>query len=77
MRWKAFFFDKQDPDNTDQTNDELSGIYKGKRSAPEIEALKPFENELYEFLLNIKFTNYKSRFQIKLNNDKKDLLSKK
>ena len=77
MRWKAFFFDKQDPDNADQTNDELSGIFKGKRSAPEIDALKPFENDLYEMLLNIKFTNFKSRFQIKLSNDIKDLLSKK
>ena len=46
MRWKAFFFYKHGPDNTNQITDELSGIYKSKRSAPEKDKLKPFENDL-------------------------------
>ena len=66
MRWKAFLFDKHDPDIADQITDELSGIYKGKIFAPEIDTLKPFEDDLItEFLQGIKFTYYISRFQAK------------
>ena len=71
LRWKAYFFDLQDShDHPDTpTQDDISKSFPSKRSAPEIKDLKAFEDDLFDMNKNIKFNNFKSKYQLKLSND--------
>ena len=79
LRWKAHFFELQDshdyPDTP--TQDDINKIFASKRSAPEMKDLKNFEDDLLDMIKNIKFNNFKSKYQIKLSNDIKQLLNTK
>ena len=80
MRWRAHFFELQNFTTSSphiDVYDELAGIYNSKRSAPEIKKLKAFEDELFNLIKNVKFNNFKSRFQKQLKHDTRKLLSKK
>ena len=73
LRWKVFFINSE----TSSTNEQKEeNIFKSTRSAPACDELKNFEIDLFKLLGNIKFTNYKSRFQKTLKNDLKNILTK-
>ena len=74
MRWKVFFLDR---DEATQPPDELANIYNSRRSAPESDKLKPFENDQYEIIINLKFSKIRSKYQNTLNKYIENLLSKK
>ena len=79
MRWKAFYFENKNTDDTsnlDCTPKDFD-IFGSKRSAPVMDKLKAFEKDLFDLIQNIKFTDYKSEHQKKLQKDLKKLLSVK
>ena len=79
MRWKAFYFEKKNTDDTSTfggTSKDID-IYGSKRSVPVMDRLKAFETDLFDLIQNIKFTDYKSEHQKKLQKDIKKLLSVK
>ena len=59
MRWKAFFFEKEnDEANNDSTEEETTFNnygFKSPRTPPAQEALKPFEKAMYKMIQDIKF----------------------
>ena len=63
MRWKAFFFDK---DNQSEEVSFNSYGFNSERAPPQSNALIPFENDLYNMLSSITFTNRRSDFQKQL-----------
>ena len=65
LRWKAHFF--LNPKENHTTKPTFG--FKTQRSAPTIRELCPFENDLYDAISNIKFTEYRSPFQQKLKRD--------
>ena len=65
LRWKAFFF--LNP-NDDATPKPTYG-FKTAKTAPQTKDLHDFESDLYDVVNNIQFTNFRSQFQRKLNND--------
>ena len=73
LRWKVFFINSKTTSTNEQKEE---NIFKSTRSAPTCDELKNFEIDLFKLLGNIKFTNYKSRFQKTLNNDLKNILTK-
>ena len=73
LSWKVFFINSE----TTNTNDQKEqNIFKSTRSAPPYNELKNFEIDLFKLLGNIKFTNYRSRFQKTLKNDLENTLTK-
>ena len=65
LRWKAHFFL-----NPKENNNNIPTFgFKTQRSAPTIRELSPFEDDLYDAISNIKFTDYRSPFQHKLKSD--------
>ena len=60
MRWKAFYFEKKNTDDTSTfggTSKDID-IYDSKRSAPVMDRLKAFDTDLFDLIQNIKFTEY-------------------
>ena len=68
MRWKAFFFDRNDQDNKEATNNNNSG-FKSRKCPPQNSELDKFEADLLDMVHNIKFRNVNNKFQNKLNED--------
>ena len=70
MRWKAFFFlNGQDEETTDSA---LYG-FKSKKTPPQIEELKRFEEDLTTMIENIKFRKVEEPFQRRLKEDVKSI----
>ena len=75
MRWKVFYFENKNTNDDTTTFDSTLkdiDIYGSKRSAPVMEKLKAFETDLFDLIKSIKFTDYKSELQQKLQNDIKN-----
>ena len=64
MRWKAFFYNKQDDKNIPETY----GL-KSLNCPPQIKELIPFEKDLFELIKVISFRNIKSNFQDQIKED--------
>ena len=56
MRWKAFFFDRNDHDNKEATNNKNFG-FKSRKCPPQNSELDKFEVDLLDMVHNIKFKN--------------------
>ena len=56
MRWKAFFFDRNDHDNKEATNNNNFG-FKSRKCPPQNSELDKFEVDLFDMVHNIKFRN--------------------
>ena len=68
MRWKAFFFDRNEQDNSDPTNNDNFG-FKSRKCPPQNSDLDKFEADFLDMVHNIKFRNVNNKFQNKLNED--------
>ena len=72
MRWRAFFFlqsDGTDQDtNAEPEDDEYYG-FNSKKAPPQIEELKPFEDDLVRMIDSIEFRNISNPFQDTLRRD--------
>ena len=79
LRWKAFWFDKNSNNSNDKNdeNDEATSNYRFKtnKTPPTNTHLKSFEDELYEMIRNIEFTNRRDHFQSQLRQDVRDIRS--
>ena len=69
IRWKDFLH--LNP-NENYTPKPTYG-FKTNKTAPQIKEIQNFENDLYELVNNIQFTNFHSPFQRKLNADVKKI----
>ena len=70
MRWKAFFFlNGQD----EETTDSAQYGFKSKKTPPQIEELKRFEEDLTTMIENIKFRKVEEPFQRRLKEDVKSI----
>ena len=70
MRWKAFFFDKKQQPDAATFN---AYGFNSERAPPQSTALIPFENDLYNMLSSIKFTNRRTEFQKQLSRDLREI----
>ena len=68
MRWKAFFFEHNDQDNKEATNNNNFG-FKSRKCPPQNSELDKFEADLLGMVHNIKFRNVNNKFQNKLSED--------
>ena len=68
MRWKAFFFDRNEQDNNDAINNDNFG-FKSRKCPPQNSELNKFEVDLLDVVHNIKFRKVNNKFQNKLNED--------
>lgn len=71
MRWKAHFFTHG---NNETQKTQTYGL-KSKRSAPPVNELKPFEEDVVRMIENIKFQYVKGEFIQSLENDKRRIKS--
>ena len=67
MRWRAFFFlpsdgTDQDTNAEPEDNDEYYG-FNSKKAPPQIEELKPFEDDLVRMIDSIEFRHISNPFQ--------------
>ena len=63
MRWKAFFFERNEDEDQDELNDEQNNQdhkygFKSRKCPPQIEDMEKFEDDLLEMVKNIKFEKY-------------------
>ena len=68
MRWKAFFFDRNEQDNNDAINNDNFG-FKSRKCPLQNSELDKFEADLLDMVHNIKFRKVNNKFQNKLNED--------
>ena len=68
MRWKAFFFDRNEQDSNDAINNDNFG-FKSRKCPPQNSELDKFEADLLDMVHNIKFRKVNNKFQNKLNED--------
>ncbi|KAJ8031248.1 hypothetical protein HOLleu_27921 [Holothuria leucospilota] len=69
-RWKAHFF-LEDRDN-DTSNEDITRMTYGPKSSrnpPQVNAMKPFEDDLVNMIVDIKFRRVTSKFQRSLQSD--------
>ena len=71
MRWKAYHF----LNPTESSTKETYG-FKSRNSPPQVDELKPFEDDILNLIQNIKFKDIKCKFQSKLRNDIKTTIKK-
>ena len=78
MRWKAFFFLKDnegnhsdDAESTQNTqHDDVGNFgFKSRKCPPQIKDLIPFENDMLEMIENLRFRKVSNQFQEKLKTD--------
>ena len=78
MRWKAFFFLKGSEEVEDEGQENNNyGLCKTKACPPQVEELKPFENDLLRMVEGISFRNMSDPFQAKMKADIKDIRNSK
>ena len=68
MRWKAFFFDRNEQENNDAINKDNFG-FKSRKCPPQNSELDKFEGDILDMVHNIKFRKVNNKFQNKLNED--------
>ena len=70
MRWKAFFF-------LNPSAESRTGKFnlKSRRCPPPIEDLKPFEDDMFKMIENLRFKKVRNSFQDKLKRDVKKITS--
>ena len=68
MRWKAFFFDKDDQNDPDDEELETFG-FKSRKCPPQHPDLQAFERDLLQMIQQISFRPFRNEFQDKLRND--------
>ena len=68
LRWKAFFFDRNEQDSNDAINNDNFG-FKSRKYPPQNSELDKFEVDLLDMVHNIKFRKVNNKFQNKLNED--------
>ena len=69
MRWKAFFFEKQNKDDQPNNNHNENFGFKSRKCPPQNEDLAPFENDLLNMIKHIQFKNTQDDFQDQLRKD--------
>ena len=74
MRWKAFFFERNENEDQDELNDEQNNQdhkygFKSRKCPPQIEDMEKFEDDLLEMVKNIKFRKVHDEFQDSLRED--------
>ena len=62
MRWKAFFFNRNEQDNHDAINNDNFG-FKSRKCPPQNSELDKFEADLLDMVHNIKFRNVNNKSQ--------------
>ena len=67
MRWKAFFYNRNETEQNYQTAEKYG--LRTKKSPPSINEIKGFENDLISLIKNIEFKKTSSKFQNKLKCD--------
>ena len=67
MQWKALFFLNPKPDQQQSNKFNL----KSRNCPPPIEELKPFEDDMFQIVENVKFKQVRNQFQEKLRRDVK------
>ena len=70
MRWRAYFFGKQEESNNQQR--ENYG-FKSELSQPANGLLQPFENDIFDLVRNIEFRGVNCNFQKKLSSKLKNI----
>ena len=79
MRWKAFFFDKnenQDKNDDEEEDDDKQSHkfgFKSRKCPPQIEDMEKFEEDLLDMVQNIKFRRVDGLFQNTLKEDIKKI----
>ena len=73
LRWKAYFFCK-DAKRYDNASVNSFG-FKSLATPPQNEHLKAFEDDIYEMIRKIEFTNVRNDFQKKLQSDVQSIQS--
>ena len=73
MQWKSLFFlnSKSDQQKPNEFNLKL------RKCPPPIDELKPFEDDMFKLVENLRFKQVKNEFQDKLNRDVKKINSSK
>ena len=66
LRWKAYFFEKPDQCNS---NNSTNFGFESNVTPPQSEKLTPFENGLYDMVWSIKFKSVRNNFQSMLKED--------
>ena len=76
MRWKAFFFLNPEDANHDSKNDDTLHNpadgkfgFRSRKCPPQIQELKPFEDDMLKMIENIRFRKVTDQFQSKLKAD--------
>ena len=74
MRWKAFFFERNEDEDQDELNDEQNNQdhkygFRSRKCPPQIEVMEKFEDDLLEMVKNIKFRKVHDEFQDSLRED--------
>ena len=61
MRWKAFFFDRNEEDSSDVVTNNSFG-FKSRKCPPQNNELDKFEADLLDMVHNVKFRNINNKF---------------
>ena len=76
MRWKALFFLKDQECNEETTREEKFG-FKSRKCPPQIDEMKPFEDDLLAMIENVQFKEVTGSFQKTLKEDIKKIKDSK
>lgn len=83
MRWKALFFKKKEEDSENESDSDEEEYEKRtygfntSNSPPAINELSSFEQDVWDLVDNVKFTDKKTYFQKKMDSDIKDISKSK
>ena len=69
LRWKAFFYLNPQAKHRERP----TYGFKTAKTAPQVKELNDFENDLYNTIANVKFSEHRSGFQSKLAKDVKNI----
>ena len=70
MRWRAFFYFKNESNEGDEHDDEQCYGLKSLKCPPKVEELKPFENDMMKLIKGVTFRRRtQDNFQKILNKD--------
>ena len=69
MRWKAFFFLRGDEDGDERREEDETYGPGSRRCPPQIDEMKPFEDDLLRLIEDLEFQRSKDNFQTALKTD--------
>ena len=75
LRWKAYHVCKENRENNSHHCKNFG--FKTVVTSPQIEDLNAFENDMYDLIRNVEFTNIKNEFLDHLNRDIESIRSSK